>query len=417
MFRTAIKNGRFGGQDQNGTDKAPAPRPRWVRVNTLKTTLAEQLESTFLGFQRVERLQDLEVAGATPEISKKFFLDKHVPNLLAVSTTTSLTKEQAYLQGKLNLQDKASCLPAVLLDPGKDDLCVDACAAPGNKTTHLAAIMAGKKGGLPEDEPSIHACERDRDRAKVLRSMVAKTGAEQLVKIHTPQDFLNIDPKLEPWNQVTMLLLDPSCSGSGIVGRDDVVVVILPRAALSQDATASKKRKRAPKQDSSEITVSQEDPKQMREEIQTEANPDRLAALSAFQLKIVLHAFAFPKARKVVYSTCSLHAEENEQVVVQALSHSQKRHLGWRVLEREEQVAGMRSWPIRGVIVPTKAFDSDISSNGIHKTQEACIRCEKDTSEGTQGFFVAGFVRDGVSLVSNGQDEEWSGFSDNSEGA
>jgi putative methyltransferase len=48
-----------------------------------------------------------------------------------------------YTAGKLILQDKASCFPAVVLAPPtrKDAVVIDATPAPRNKTTHLSALM------------------------------------------------------------------------------------------------------------------------------------------------------------------------------------------------------------------------------------------------------------------------------------
>ncbi|KAF4636444.1 hypothetical protein G7Y89_g1642 [Cudoniella acicularis] len=107
----------------------------------------------------------------------------------------------------------------------------------------------------------------------------------------------------------------------------------------------------------------------------------RLAALSKFQLELLLHAFKFPSAKKITYSTCSIYAEENENVVEAALSSEISKAKGWRLLKRDEQIRGMREWPVRG-----SCDDSDIA--------EACIRADKGDEHGTMGFFLAGFVRD-----------------------
>ena len=47
----------------------------------------------------------------------------------------------------------------------------------------------------------------------------------------------------------------------------------------------------------------------------------RLASLASLQTKLLLHALSFPGVKRVTYSTCSVHAEENEEVVAAILSN------------------------------------------------------------------------------------------------
>ena len=47
------------------------------------------------------------------------------------------------------------------------------------------------------------------------------------------------------------------------------------------------------------------------------------------------HALLFPSARKVVYSTCSIHAQENERVVVDLLLDPEANRRGWKLADRE----------------------------------------------------------------------------------
>ncbi|KAL8801475.1 MAG: hypothetical protein Q9182_004442 [Xanthomendoza sp. 2 TL-2023] len=372
------------------------PHPRWVRINTLKTTLENQLETTFAKYRQVTSVEKIISASSAEKI---LHVDKHVPNLIALPPGTNLSKTEAYRRGLVIFQDKASCFPAYLLSPKVDDgTSLDACAAPGNKTTHLAAILHSQAQN--SYKARIWACERDKARAETLRTMVRLTGCLDTVTVKAGQDFLLLDPAQSPWKEVGSLLLDPSCSGSGIVGRDETLAVTLPsREAKIHRPAKSRKRKRDSKTVTEPIPIDEqgEDP-----------GPDhlcnrgvqlskRLEALSAFQLRLLLHAFRFPNARKICYSTCSVHAEENEHVIIAALKSTEAQHHGWRLLQRSEQVAGLKSWSIRGDIQSCHGKVNEGSTAGTEtgmEIAEACIRCQAGTKEGTQGFFVAAFTRD-----------------------
>lgn len=216
--------------------------PRWVRINALKSTLEEQLRTTFAAYTRVDTLEKLVTAPPAAQVLK---VDELVPDLLALPPNHELSSNEAYAHGKLIIQDKASCFPALLLlskESRSGGDIIDACAAPGNKTTHLAALLQNarqqrlmiKQEQQPRDdkmrlnsEPrakkpqKIFAFERDPKRTITLRKMVSWAGAGQHVSIKGGTDFLKVDPKDKNFARVKVILLDPSCSGSGIVGRDD----------------------------------------------------------------------------------------------------------------------------------------------------------------------------------------------------
>jgi 25S rRNA (cytosine2278-C5)-methyltransferase len=79
-------------------------------------------------------------------LRKGFAKDPHVPNLLSFSPQNTFSNDVLIKDGKFILQDKASCFPAFILSPPADDeaVVIDATSAPGNKTTHLSALMEGK---------------------------------------------------------------------------------------------------------------------------------------------------------------------------------------------------------------------------------------------------------------------------------
>jgi 25S rRNA (cytosine2278-C5)-methyltransferase len=360
--------------------------PRWVRVNTLLSSMEEQLGSTFKDFARVDA-----VGSVTAARENSLYIDEHIPNLMAISPRFEIIKTDAYKAGAIILQDKASCFPAYLLDPQVEDGdVIDSCAAPGNKTTHLASIVHSRNPDAGRTHPSIYAFERNANRAKTLENMVKLAGGQDIIHIIPKQDFSKVDPDAATYRNVGYLLLDPSCSGSGIVSREGLPAIHLPEAsdAASQKSgqNQGKKRKRTTDESSEAATqvLVDDDGEQTvvssEQELQT-----RLDTLSYFQLALLQHAFKFPSAKRITYSTCSVHAQENEGVVIKALNSGIARERGWRILTREQQVQGMREWPVRGTVE---------AAEGDQVIADACIRSYKDDGRGVMGFFVAAFIRD-----------------------
>ena len=397
-------------------------RPRWARINTIKSSLALELKTTFKEYRTGATISEVRNG---PGSEKALVVDHTVPNLIALPPEADVMKSQAYRDGKLILQDKASCFPAWMLVGDPEDRaavgdCIDGCAAPGNKTSHLAALLAQRE----TKQSTIYAYERDTGRSKTLQIMMERSGAEMVI-VHKQCDFLDVEPDDDRHKNVTHLLLDPSCSGSGIIGREDIPSLALPIDPRSQKSqitpapNASKKRKRHYAVQVSEPTLADS---AIEPEETKEVAPDkvRLQKLSNLQTSIVEHALLFPAASRVTYSTCSIHVEENEAVAARVLASQVSQERGWRLLQREEQVAGLREWPHRGISksnlgTTENAFDQPTLTR---KDSEACIRCYPDGAEGTMGFFVCCFVRSPAEVVwpSNADSvdgtESWEGFAD-----
>lgn len=366
---------------------ANSQHPRWVRVNSLKSSLEEQLATTFDGYSQVDSVRKV-LGGA----DKLVHIDEHIPNLIAVSPHFGFAKCAAYKSGAIILQDKASCFPAYLLDPKPEDGdVIDGCAAPGNKTTHLAAIVRSQQT-KQQPQTTIHAFEKDARRAKTLEKMVKIAGSDGFTNVHQGQDFLKVDPSDQWFSNVSAILLDPSCSGSGIVGRDYMPGLHLPKSTVGGKAAQGKPSKKRKRPEAAEA-----DDHKQSENIMVDDDGNttvvasdkdlkaRLEALSSFQLTLLLHAFTFPAAKRLTYSTCSIHGQENEQVVLKALQSDVAQQCGWRILPRQSQVTGMQAWPVRGRLD---------ACNGDVEIADACIRAYKDDGRGVMGFFVAAFIRD-----------------------
>lgn len=426
MLRNTIDGKVDAGGEYSKERDASLRHPRWIRINTMKTTLEEQLTTTFSEYAQALALA--EITSPKAPARKVFFIDKTIPNLIAIPACIDIASSKAYRNGNLILQDKASCFPAYLLSPKPSDgKVIDACAAPGNKTTHLAAILQ-EFSPSPSVYSRVIACEKDTARSQTLQKMVKLAGGENIIQIREKQDFTKLNPRSKEFTDVTTILLDPSCSGSGIIGRDNGGLVLhLPSAISKEGIRKGEKRKR----DHSATTL---DPRSATSSDPTSVeNPEvtdgkelklqnRLANLASFQLRLVQHAMAFPAATRISYSTCSIHVEENEQVVMKALRSPIAIERGWRVMRREEQIDGMRNWPSRGWAIPRDDCEESLDSEHII---DACIRCNKDGEDGTMGFFVVAFVRGaetqeyrGMELNANAtadpddSEEEWNGFED-----
>lgn len=328
---------------KDGLDDDETPI-RWVRVNTIKTT-PKQL------FQKHAFFQNLEPVDSLSELTEPglIYKDEHIRNLYGIHPREKLTSTEAYLHGEVIIQDRASCFPAEILNFDKNDVhteVIDACAAPGNKTTHAASYVNQYENGV------VFAFERDNHRVKVLKTMCEKaTGKSKKSLIHpTHSDFTKILPLDFP--TVTGMVVDPSCSGSGIFGR------------AIEDANAEEEAK---------------------EEIDTE----RLNKLAGFQFKIMKHALSFPSARKVVYSTCSIHPHENERVVVDLLSDPEIKAKGWKLAHRGVVIP---SWPRRGY---EQEF-STLCDGNMDRCIEMAGGCVRSVpkEDGGIGFFAACFVRE-----------------------
>lgn len=152
-----------------------------------------------------------------PVPSGVYFMDPHLPEYLLVfpAETNWWAGDRWYESGAVVLQDKASCFPAAVIMDGWDEAegqCIDGTAAPGNKTSLMSALM-GNRG-------TLHAFEMSAHRFKTLEKMLGRAGCENVAA--TRGDFTQSDPEAYP--DVTRILLDPSCSGSGIVNRLDYLV-------------------------------------------------------------------------------------------------------------------------------------------------------------------------------------------------
>ena len=147
--------------DQAGGHAGAHSGVRHVRVNTLQATVAqmcEQLQSPLRSWPQKHQ----QPITATP--------DEHLPDVLAVPSGVDLHDHPLVQSGVLALQSKASCMPAHALQLRAGMHVVDCCAAPGNKTSHAAALV-GTHG-------HVTAFEKDEGRCQLLRNTLHRAGVQ-----------------------------------------------------------------------------------------------------------------------------------------------------------------------------------------------------------------------------------------------
>ncbi|WEL21289.1 RsmB/NOP family class I SAM-dependent RNA methyltransferase [Halorhabdus sp. BNX81] len=166
------------------------PLPSVVRVNTLKTTVErakEALQAEGIAYEEVKWHDGiLQLPDASPG------------------------SNWPYVQGWLHGQEEVSALPPVVLEPDPGDRVWDATAAPGSKTTQLAALM--------DDEGQIVATDNNLGRLSALRSNAERLGVTNLAV--TNEDARNHSLKPFDGEHYDHALVDAPCSCEGTIRKN-----------------------------------------------------------------------------------------------------------------------------------------------------------------------------------------------------
>lgn len=185
-----------------------------LRVNTLKSNLYEIkviLEEQKIEYEKVEW-------------SKEAFILKN-------ASEKEIKSLAIYEEGKIYLQSLSSMLPPIILQPKQGNDILDMAAAPGGKTTQIAAITNNKA--------NITACEMNKIRAERLKYNIEKQGANVYVMT---QDARRIDN----FFSFDQILLDAPCSGSGTLDlqdskrKENFTPKLIQKSATSQIALLKK---------------------------------------------------------------------------------------------------------------------------------------------------------------------------------
>jgi len=189
-----------------------------------------------------------------------------------LSGAGQIVKLPSYGEGLWTVQDGSAQLVTYLLDPQPGETIVDACAAPGGKTTHIAELM--------DDRGTVWACDRTPSRLKKVASNAARLGLGSI-------NALGGDSRDRPQfvGQCDRVLVDAPCSGLGTLHR--------------------------------------------RADLRWRQTRDNAIELATLQGELLDAAATWLKPDGVlVYATCSIHEPENETVIQTFLD----RHPDWRTV-------------------------------------------------------------------------------------
>ncbi len=164
-------------------------RPVTIRINTIKSNKESVLKELFDNNISYE------------EVS-------WYPNALILRNTTeeAIRELTIYKEGHIYLQSLSSQLPPLFLEPKENDQILDMTAAPGGKTTEIAA--------LANNNVMITATEKNKQRYERLKYNLEKQGVKKATVIQKDARFL------DDFFSFDKILLDAPCSGSGTLTKD-----------------------------------------------------------------------------------------------------------------------------------------------------------------------------------------------------
>jgi len=240
--------------------KAASNRPlrKCVRVNTLKCSV-----ETFKKWAKEKGWK----LSPVPWSEEGFFLERD-------DHGTALGRDLRHLLGHFYMQEAASMLPAELLDPQPGDAVLDLCAAPGSKTTQMAAALtpgpspASGRGETRQGSGIVIANDMQEKRLRVLNDSIQRMGASNVV----------ITRKVGQWfgrhlaERFDRVLCDAPCTAQGTCRKDSTALDYCSSASIAKAAN-----------------------------------------LQRALLEAAIHACKV--GGRIVYSTCTLTPEENEAVV------------------------------------------------------------------------------------------------------
>lgn len=182
-----------------------------------------------------------------------------VPNSVVLGSSVSIRELPGYEEGLFMVQDQTAMQASLLLNPTEGEQVLDLCAAPGTKTGQIAELM--------NDKGSILACDISQKRLKQIEENMDRFGYSNIKTRLISREGFNFTSEI-----FDAILIDAPCSNTGVLGK--------------------------------------------RPEARWRIQETDIQELKEIQKQLLLQASEFlTQAGRIVYSTCSIEPEENEELI------------------------------------------------------------------------------------------------------
>jgi len=273
---------------------------------------------------------------------------KNYPEVMIVESQLlpgELGRALEHLLGYYYIQELASMLPVIALQPKPHEKILDLCSAPGSKTTQIASLM--------QNTGSIIANEVSLGRIKILSSNLERCGVTNT--IITKKDGLALCSKLKREKfEFDKILVDAPCSGEGTLRSSPKTYIMW--------------------------------------------NPNTIKTLSKLQKQLFKNAFEILKIDgEIIYSTCTHAPEENEAIASWALEEFGNQIKIEKIKLPINPRQGLTSWQASDFAKNSLEDKNKKSERGrelkeyLEEVKNACRVYPHDNN--TEGFFLVKFRR------------------------
>lgn len=217
VLRNFIRNPRreIKGMDEINTLSIKYSYPAWLVAYLLKDYSEEDVEKIFIEFSKVKKAA---IRVNTLKATKEAVINELRADGLDVEETDlvkngllvdgSIQNHKLLKSGKIIVQDLSAQLVSEVIAPLEGENVLDACSAPGGKSSHLSAIM--------NNTGTIHACDIHQHKIKLMDKFFTHNGNTNIkMQLVDARDLKNYN--LE--GSFDHVLADVPCSGFGVMGH------------------------------------------------------------------------------------------------------------------------------------------------------------------------------------------------------